>query len=220
MTRKSAAQRQRECRSRKRTTGKYVTVFVPGPVVKKLGARPSNLVKYFLQNSQLIEIILEKEKESRALKQKLKEIMGQSRKIEEELAKIYSNERVRGLFDVQFDEKHRIRTEQIIELTLQEEFALLKFHRIEMKDFQDKAKGYAYLLKNELAVYSEALQEVKDEFIRLTIHRRGQWEEKEIDLEEAKSAIIKLRTLCRNALARKMEFDTTEKGMFSRLFGE
>lgn len=61
--RKTAAERQRDCRDRKKSKGKYVNVFVPREVAKKIRGNPSLLVKRFVEFSVLMNRIEELEEE-------------------------------------------------------------------------------------------------------------------------------------------------------------
>ena len=105
MTRKSDALRQKESRSRKKLSGKYVTIFVPADVKNTIGSKPSILVEYFNSNSELIDIIRKKEEENDRYRDKMKEIIKKAKKMQKELRKIYSNESMRKKFKIDFKEQ-------------------------------------------------------------------------------------------------------------------
>jgi len=209
MAPKSGAQRQKEYRIRKKTQGRYVTIFVPTEIAEKVEGRPNVLAEYFLKHSQLIEIIVEKDKETMALRKLLKEIMGEAGRMEKELAKVYNREKLRELYNVHYDNDHQTKE---IQTEIDKLPASLDVLRELQLNFRIDVEKYSSKLKHELFSYWRVIQGTMEELDDLVIDKKRHQEREEIDIEKVKSLISWFRKKYWEELSkRKEEFDKEER---------
>ena len=208
MAPKSGAQRQKEYRIRKKTQGRYITIFVPTEIAEKVEGRPNVLAEYFLKHSQLIEIIAEKDKETMALRKLLKEIMGKAGRMEKELAKVYNREKLRKLYNVHYGNDHQIKE---IQTKIDKLPASLDVLRKLQLNFRIDVGEYSSKLRDELHSYWWVIQGTMEQLNELVIDKKRFQEREEIDIKEVKSLIRRFREKYSELSKRKEEFDKEER---------
>jgi hypothetical protein len=208
MALKSGAQRQKEYRIRKKTQGRYITIFVSTEIAEKVEGRPNVLAEYFLKHSQLIEIIAEKDKETMALRKLLKEIMGKARRMEKELARVYNREKLRELCNVHYGNDHQIKE---IQIKIDKLPASLDVLRELQWNFRTDVEKYSSKLRHELLPYWSVIQGTMEQLDKLVIDKKRFQEREEIDIKEVKSLIRRFREKYSELSKRKEEFDKEER---------
>ena len=208
MAPKSGAQRQKEYRIRKKTQGRYITIFVPTEIAEKVEGRPNVLAEYFLKHSQLIEIIAEKDKETMALRKLLKEIMGKAGRMEKELARVYNREKLRELCNVHYGNDHQIKE---IQIKIDKLPASLDVLRELQRNFRIDVKEYSSKLRDELFSYWWVIQGTMEQLNELVIDKKRFQEREEIDIKEVESLIRRFRKKYSELSKRKEEFDKEER---------
>jgi hypothetical protein len=208
MAPKSGAQRQKEYRIRKKTQGRYITIFVPTEIAEKVEGRPNVLAEYFLKHSQLIEIIVKKDKETMALRKLLKEIMGKAGRMEKELAKVYNREKLRELYNVHYGNDHQTKE---IQTKIDKLPASLDVLRKLQLNFRIDVGEYSSKLKHELLPYRLVIQRTMEELNELVIDKERFQEREEIDIKKVKSLISWFRKKYSELSKRKEEFDKEER---------
>ena len=208
MAPKSGAQRQKEYRIRKKTQGRYITIFVPTEIAEKVEGRPNVLAEYFLKHSQLIEIIAEKDKETMALRKLLKEIMGKAGRMEKELAKVYSREKLRDLCNVHYGNDHQIKE---IQTKIDKLPASLDVLRKLQWNFRTDIGEYSSKIGHELFSYWRVIRETREELDELVIDKKRHQEREEIDIKKVKSLIRRFRKKYSELSKQKEEFDKEER---------
>ena len=208
MAPKSGAQRQKEYRIRKKTQGRYITIFVPNEIAEKVEGRPNVLAEYFLKHSQLIEIIAEKDKETMALRKLLKEIMGEAGRMEKELAKVYNRKKLRELYNVHYGNDHQTKE---IQIKIDKLPTSLDVLRELQRNFRIDVKEYSFKLRDELLSYWWVIQGTMEQLNELVIDKKRFQEREEIDIKEVKSLIRRFREKYSELSKRKEEFDKEER---------
>ena len=208
MAPKSGAQRQKEYRIRKKTQGRYITIFVPNEIAEKVEGRPNVLAEYFLKHSQLIEIIAEKDKETMALRKLLKEIMGEAGRMEKELAKVYNRKKLRELYNVHYGNDHQTKE---IQIKIDKLPASLDVLRKLQWNFRTDIGEYSSKIGHELFSYWRVIRETREELDELVIDKKRHQEREEIDIKKVKSLIRRFRKKYSELSKRKEEFDKEER---------
>jgi len=158
---KTAIERQRDCRQRKKQHGHYVSIFVPNGIYENIKGKPSLLLLGLMKNEELIEVIANLEKEKIVLELRLNELMESVQKMKKELLKVYSNKKLCSLVDIKPENHYELIAQEKIE----KYFALpTSLHEYRRKVFQLKAQAAKIIesLNGELNYFKVQIERIRD----------------------------------------------------------
>lgn len=215
MAQKSAAERQRECRERKKKEGRYVSIFVPNEIYEKIKGRPRLLIENFHANEELISIIVTLEKKHIALTRQMKEFVREARVLEKELSKIYRRKRIRTLYDIRYNKQYWAAAENKLNQHYEGPWALY-LYKDEVNKLKRDTKSYIETLKSKWSEWYSKINQLKDELTQLFIDPRTR-QQKEIERHVAINKLKAIEDLCWELYKDKLRFDMDERKIYYSL---
>jgi len=215
MAQRSARERQRECRARKKKEGHYISLFVPHNVYEKIKGRPRLLVECFFANEELIEIIVELDKKNRALSLQLEDFIREARRLEEEHEKIYMRKRIRSLYDIRHSNKYFIEAEKDIYNYYYIPLALTTYKQ-QISSFKREIKDYISFLKLYLNKWYITSEHLKKELKRFFDNQKRE-QQNEIESSIEMDFLKSIYNICWQLYEDKLRFDITDRQQYGSL---
>jgi len=204
VTREQNAKRQSAYRKRKKEKGKYVTLFVPTEVARKIKGKPSLLVKRFAELSEMMDHLEQQDKEIRQLRSQIEmRKMSLSLKFEKRLiAKRFGESSEKELLEWANDERRRL-AESLAEERNERDRVTRRVYAI-----LDTAGGLAKKALDESEDYLKLIRAVNSALLNPRIKN-----------EQRKAmAIERIRRQCRQAIERGAATHEANNAAYRRLF--
>ncbi|OQB75602.1 MAG: hypothetical protein BWX92_02554 [Deltaproteobacteria bacterium ADurb.Bin135] len=205
---KSALQRQKEARARKKKKGKFINIFVPNNVVKQLNGRPSMLVKHFQAFSDLIKIIESQKAENDLLRQKLDEATKALDVINEKWLKIYNNTKIPEYLGLKKDALMPANLKAIKKIERKKPYTWNLDNLIHNQDYLNGlTTKYIDFIKEELYKCHNSILEIRQKLIYIF----------DMDEKRRKLIIREVKNICWELTDKKIFFDRKEEQMYYKL---
>ncbi|MCX5813550.1 MAG: hypothetical protein NT178_13550 [Proteobacteria bacterium] len=204
MVSKSAAQRQKEKRDRKKKTGKYINIFISNEIIKKIKGRPSIIVEHFHAFSDLIKIIEDQKKENIMLRQRLDDSFNFTKMISEEWLKVYNEIKIPIHLGLNKDVVIAANAKRRKEKKRNFDFDILTYKQ---KELYRMAIDYASMMRNELFKYYEVMTEIKKVLVNLSKY----------DENSSKFDIQEIKDKCWKLSDNRIDFDKKEEIIYYQL---